>query len=797
MQRHVLTLIAGLFFLMNGLSAQTIDSVLSIYGSNFQQEKMHIHFDKSIYNKGETVWYKAYLMAGTTPSTFSKNIYVDFYDAGGNLLQHIVSPLFESTAKGQFDIPASYSGQILHVKAYTGWMLNFDTAFLFNKDLRISPSGPRTSSTPEIKPTLQFFPEGGDLVTGVPSRTGFMAVNQWGRPVKVKGTIKNSKNELVDSLVTLHDGMGSFTIEPKANEKYTCYWTDEIGHKHTSPLPTAKSTGIVLQVNQEPENIVFTVQRQKEVPDNFKQLNVVAVTQQQEIYRSKLNMLKEAVTAKIPTENLPTGVVQITVFDANWVAVAERVTFLNTYQYDFEPDIRFLNKGLGKRGKNKIELHISDTIRSNMSIAVTDADLYNDSSSNIISGLLLAGDIKGYIHNPAYYFSGTADSISRHLDLVMLTHGWRRFKWEELLQWKMPVTTYPKENEFIQLKGKVYGPDYLKIRSNKNITLIIQGKDSSKHFSFLPVAADGSFTQPAAVFFDTMKIYYQLSGEKMLTSKAIVKFDNGLIKPSFNTISISSMNNFLPQDSLSLLRSRYFYNEKERLNRLAAEATLKEVIVTAKAKNPTDILDKKYASGLFAGGDGYQFDVADDPLAQSSLSVFDYLQGRVAGLQINTNANPTSLQWRGGTPDLYLDEMQGDAEMLKNIPMTDVAYVKVFRPPFFGSMGGGAGGAIAVYTRKGGDTRSQAKPGEGMERTLFTGYTPYKQFYSPDYSTQPDSFLPDVRTTLYWNPFVLTDKRNKTVWIDFYNNDISKRLRVIIEGMNSDGKLMRYEKIIE
>lgn len=795
MFRKVSFLLAGIFLLLTSLSAQNIDSVLSVYGSNYQQEKLHFHFDKNIYNKGETVWFKAYLVAGSAPSPFSKNVYVDFFDAEGNLLQHIASPLFESSAKGQFDIPAKYSGRTLHVRGYTQWMLNFDTTFLFNKDILISQFT-HTTLAQEIKSTIQFFPEGGDLITGLPSNTGFMAINQWGRPVKVKGAIKNSKNELIDSLITQHDGMGVFKIEPKANEKYTCTWTDENGHKHTTPLPAARNTGIVLQVNQEPENIVFTVQRKKDAADNFKQLNVVAVMQQQEVYRSKINLVKEAVSAKIPTENLPTGVLQVTVFDANWVPIAERVTFVNTYQYDFEPDVRVLNKGLGKRGKNKIEIHISDTIRSNMSVSVTDADLYNDSSSNIISDLLLSGDIKGYIYHPAYYFSGTADSISRHMDLVMLTHGWRRFNWNDLLQWKMPVTTYPKETEYLQLNGKVYGEDYLKLRGTKNITVFIQAKDSSKHFSFLTIAADGTFKQPAAVFFDTMKIFYQLSGDKMLTSKAVVRIQNGLIQPpSFNIPT--AMNTFLPQDSLSLLRSRYFYDEKERLNKLAADATLKEVTVTARTKNPSEILDKKYTSGLFSGGDGYQFDVASDPIAQSSLSVFDYLQGRVAGLQINTNGNPPSLQWRGGSPDLYLDEMKGDADMIKNIPMTDVAYIKVFRPPFFGSMGGGSGGAIAVYTRKGSDTRTVSKPGEGMEKTLFIGYTPYKEFYSPDYSTQPDSFLPDVRTTLYWNPFVLTDKRNKTVWIDFYNNDISKRLRVIIEGINSDGKLTRVEKIIQ
>ncbi len=788
----------ALLFSAGNLFAQNIDSVLSVYGSDYQQEKVHVHFDKSIYNKGETIWYKTYLLAGVAPSPFSKNMYVDFFDAGGNLLRHIASPLFESSAKGQFDIPASYSGRLIHVRAYTQWMLNFDTAFLFERDIPITQFTTHAAPKPETKNTIRFFPEGGDMVTGLYSSVGFMAVNQQGKPVKVKGSIRNSKRELIDTLVTQHDGMGVFMITPRLNEKYTCYWTDENGQKHTTPLPAAKSAGIILQVSQEPEQVVFTVKRKQEAADNFKQLNVIATTQQHEIYRSRVNLVKDSVTAKIPLENLPTGVLQLTVFDANWVPVAERVVFVNTYQYDFEPEVRILNTGLGKREKNKIEIHISDTIRYNLSVSITDAGLYNDSTTSIISDLLLSGDIKGYIHNPAYYFSGTADSISRHLDLVMLTHGWRRYQWDDLMQGKLPKLIYAKENNYLQMKGKVYGEDYLHIRGSKNISLFTQGKDSVKHFSFLPINADGSFEQPAAVFFDTMKIFYQLSGDRMITSKAVVRFQNGLVPAPYNTtLNPSTMNTWVTPDSLSLLRSRYFYDEKERLNKLAAAATLKEVVVTAKARNPLEILDQKYASGLFAGGDGYQFDVGGVPLAQSSLSVFDYLQGRVAGLQINTNGGQTSLQWRNSTPDLYLDEMHSDVDMMRNISMTDVAYIKVMRPPFFGGAGGGGGGAIAVYTKKGGDNQAAAKPGEGMERTLFTGYTPYKEFYQPNYAVQSDNFLPDVRTTLYWNPYVLTDKRNKTVWIDFYNNDISTRLRVIIEGMNSDGKLTKIEKVIQ
>ena len=134
------------------------------------------------------------------------------------------------------------------------------------------------------------------------------------------------------------------------------------------------------------------------------------------------------------------------------------------------------------------------------------------------------------------------------------------------------------------------------------------------------------------------------------------------------------------------------------------------------------------------------------------------------------------------------------AEELASLPISEVAYVKVFRPPFFGSFGSGEGGAIAIYTRK--DNDVQYISGRGMGIAMIDGYTKCKEFYNPDYSiTQPSET--DVRTTLYWNPYLLTNPESKTLRVVFYNNDISKRLRVVVEGVNKDGKLTHIERVIE
>ena len=113
------------------------------------------------------------------------------------------------------------------------------------------------------------------------------------------------------------------------------------------------------------------------------------------------------------------------------------------------------------------------------------------------------------------------------------------------------------------------------------------------------------------------------------------------------------------------------------------------VNIKANPKAQIDEMDKRYTSGLFSGGDAHEFDLLNDPFASSAMDIFQYLQGKVAGLQINTTSNPPSLSWRGGTPQVYVDEMPTTTDMVSSVPVSDVAYVKVFPPPFMGGAGGG------------------------------------------------------------------------------------------------------------
>ena len=109
---------------------QRLDTLVNDFSSNYPAEKIHVQFDRSLYTARDTIWFKTYLVLGLVPDDYSKNIYVDFSDASGKILAHQTYPVFQGSSCGQFVVPYDLEGNIIHITAYTRWMLNFEKAFL-------------------------------------------------------------------------------------------------------------------------------------------------------------------------------------------------------------------------------------------------------------------------------------------------------------------------------------------------------------------------------------------------------------------------------------------------------------------------------------------------------------------------------------------------------------------------------------------------------------------------------------------------------------------------------------------
>ena len=788
-----ITLVSISLFPFSAANSQNVGAAIAAYAEANSPERTYIHYDKSAYSAGETIWFKAYLMTEILPANESKTIYIDWIDDKGKLMLHAVRPLANAVTNGMFEIPTDYKGKLITVRAYTKWMLNFDSAFLYNKVIPILTKEPTTTQKAAITPVIQFFPEGGELIAGLPNKIAFKANDQWGRPVKVRGIVSSNKNKVEDSIHTLHDGMGYFSLTPQEGVSYSAKWKDEKGVERTTALPKIKNSGAVLKVAIEGTNRIFSVGCTPDFVSLNDTVHLVGTLYQHEVFRVARATGSSPIKGTIPIATLPSGIMTITLFDKSWKPIAERITYLKNNEFSFQPEMEVQRWGLNKRARNDLKITVPDSLVASLSISVTDAAIGRDSSNNIVSHLMLSSELKGEIYNPAYYFSNLNANVADHLDLVMLTHGWRRFNWDQILSGKMSKPKFAKDTSYMTLSGTLQGVLPSQIGKDATIVLMVKQDDADGKMILVPVEANGTFNDPEVFVFDTAQIYYTFQKGEM--KDAGVQFMPGrLPAPTLNPSAFTKPYGLFP-DTTGNYRQWTLAEEANSLAEMMKVKTLEAVVVKSKGKTPVQLMDEKYASGLFGGGDAYQFDLVNDPFAASSMNIFYYLQGKVPGLQVNTTSQPPTLSWRGGSPQLYLDQTAVDPGMVAMMSIHDVAYIKIFRPPFLGGFNGGSGG-IAIYTKKGND--SKPEPGKGLPKNKVFGYNSVKEFYSPNYSTfNQRNEERDIRTTLYWNPYVTATPQKNKVVVSFYNNDVSQSFRVVIEGMTTDGRLAHIEQIME
>jgi hypothetical protein len=775
-------------------SSQTLLKTLDTYNNSFPEEKIHVHFDKPAYSGGETIWFKAYLQSQGFPSTISTNFYTELIDSRGTVIEKKIFPIVEASAAGSFDLPATVKDQGLVFRAYTTWMLNFDTAFLFQQPIRLLTKNDQSAVAKPATTQLRFFPEGGALVTDLESTVAFKATAGDFLPASVTGIVRDDTGREITTFASVHDGMGQFLILPQPGRTYTAEWKDAAGG-HKTALPTPVARGAVLQAQQSEHAVTYVIQRSEDAPGELKRVHLVAQMQQQVVYRAAIRMPSTIISGSINTDSLTTGILQLTLFDSTWKPIAERIVFVNKDDYSFRAAINPYAKNLNKRGKNIVEIEVPEAFRSNLSVSITDGQIPTTEES-IYTRFLLTTDLRGAIYRPAYYFSNNSDSVRQHLDLLLLTNGWRRYNWQALAAGTLPTPKYPKD-AYLTIQGKVYGAGPSELAATPQVNLILQTRDSARRILFAPVSKTGDFTTEPLLFFDTATVYYSFNKSDRLNRNGTVTFSSAMPVPPVAGINAADIARTAAAIPVST-RSAFFAQKRDEVTPEFNKRvkTLTEVVVQSKVRSREQELEKKYVTGLFQSGNSHSFNLVDDPFALGSYNIFTYLQGKVAGLEITGSGNDYSLSRRGSTPELFIDEMPADVESVSTISVSDVAYIKVIDPPFMGSAGGGAGGAISIYTRKGGDTPKTN--GKGLEKGQVIGYTAMKDFYSPDYShAAPNDDIEDVRSTLLWSPYLLMDKTNRRVKLEFYNNDLSTSYRVVLEGVNENGKLTRVERVIQ
>ncbi len=778
-----------------------IMKALEEFGGRYPQQKIYLHLDKDYYASGETIWFKAYVTLQNLPDTRATNLYVELIDRNGAVIQKKLFPMGNAGGAGSIELPESQKPGMYQIRAYTSWMLNFDHSFLYNRTIEILDPQKRNSPPPRDTVTsttfsVQFFPEGGDLINAQNNLVAFKAIDQSGYPIAVDGSVKNSKGQQVALIKTIHDGMGTFELSAAAGETYQVSVKAANGQQKSFTLPAVKTTGAGLKVYNRGLRVFYQAMIANPEDTAYNDLLLIGQIGNQLVYKAPLRVSEGRISGFVPTQSMPSGIMQLTLFSKAGVPLAERLVFLRKNDFLSLQLEEAASIDTEERSKNTIMLKVPDSLSTILSVSVTDADLVvkDPDEDNIVSNLLMTSDLKGYIHNPAWYFRDTTKETLQALDLVMMTNGWRRFSWEKILKKQYPDTRFPYE-QGIMLKGTAFtNGGRFQLMNGKVDFIIKQPIDSSTTIVSAPTNSMGEFSVPNLVLLDTALVYYQGNDQQKRWKDVTVKFNTHFFENAAPVTMAYPFKLPPPIDANTLKNYLNTAYEGNRVNRSINSRMifLKEVNISERRIPKEESLEKRYATGLFAGGDGYTFDMTKENA--SYMNIFQYLQSRVAGLQITGNLNEPSLSWRGGRPTLYLNEMPADVSMISSVAVTDIAMVKVFRPPFMGGFGGGANGAIAVYTKKGGEGGDDSM--KGFELYKKPGYSVVKEFYSTDYAVHKEVHsLPDKRLTLYWNPNLAIDTTSRTAKIVFYNNDFSRHFRVVVEGIGEDGTVGRAERV--
>lgn len=801
---------AVLLFSLFRLSAQEPVSRIQVLNDSFPQERIHIHFDRDVYTTGDKIWFKAYLFAGFVPSSLSSNFIAELVSPEGRVVESQRLPIVAGAANGSFQLSEGLTAGQYTVRAYTPWMLNFNEDFLYRKQLYVykpaAENTPGNNSAPENHYQVSVFPEGGDMVYGFPNSVAVKCLDRGGQPVEGSGRLLEENGTTVLEFATVHDGMGKFSFFPEKGKTYRVEMSFREAGKTLVDLPKIKDDGWLLQVVEESDSRRQVLIASPGVDSNTS-VTLLGQMQQQVLIDQKVIMNSTSKVLRIDMSHLPSGILQLTLFDPKGKPVAERLLFVNNQEYRLPISLIADTLSLAKKARNVFSFQLPDSNLANLSVSVVDVERsgYDSAGEEIISRLLLTSDLKGVIHQPGYYLSANDRTVRMHADLLMMTQGWRRFNWQEVMAGNYPAIRFRDQN-YIQISGTAFSLKANKKLGSGEINFFIKTKDSLTDFFQTEVDRNGKFLLENLIFFDTAQFSFQLNSTRNREKRIRISIDPD---SSVYKEYASGVFGRLPSLPAPWKPSATRMNQLFSLNNDTSGRyrMLEEVTVLGKRKRPLQELNQRYTSGLFTSMNFVKIlDLVHDPVPSGALSVFQYIQGRLPGIRVQSSGTPPTyviysgraLSLTGGPipVPLFIDEVAATSKQMESISMQDVAMIKYFQGGFMGNPSIGSTQALVVYTRKPGDRLPSNL--DFLDTLNYPGYTVKREFYSPDYQATPSrKDWVDRRVTILWEPDLKPDDEKGNYRIRFFNSDYARKLLIRIEGATADGKLVSFLKWIE
>ena len=431
------------------------------YQQNNIQEKIFVHTDKGFYVAGEIILFKLYDVDATfnKPLDLSKVAYIEILDAANKPLLQAKISLKNGDGNGSLYIPLTVNSGNYKLRAYTNWMKNFGPDYFFEKNITIVNAqkvSTASSMDSHIKNDIRFFPEGGNLVAGLQSKVAFKAVDQNGKGIDFKAAIIDNSDTLL-KCEPGHSGMGNFYFTPLSNHSYKAFIKFSDGEVITKELPQVYPTGYVMSLKDSGDNkISVTVQTN------------ISSAHEMYLFVHTSGSVKVAAGDTLQNGNvvfvfdksiLGNGISHITIFNSQKQPVCERLYFKRPDQ-NLQLELSTDKPVYAIRNKVNVNIQTNNPGRKNdsssLSMAVYRLDSLQSVDANTIDTyLLLTSDLKGSIEDPQYYFTNREPKTVAALDNLMLTNGWRRFKWEDVLQNTKPVFDYVPEYNGHIITGKV------------------------------------------------------------------------------------------------------------------------------------------------------------------------------------------------------------------------------------------------------------------------------------------------------------------------------------------------------
>ncbi len=806
------------------------------------QEKVYLHFDNMGYFENETLWFKAYVTRTYDGhlSDLSKVLYVELLNPRGDVLQTLKYPIDSlGMSHGEMKLDTIMGAGLYEVRAYTRYMTNWGTNAVFSRvipvwkkpkqegdysDLTITPI-PYHERVPNRRDPLetlyvqavaeeiytdrlaktisvQFYPEGGDLIVGKKCRVAMLAVDDNGNPYEGQGFVMNAAGDVLVNVQTDTLGRGLFELVPDTG-KFTFQMRNmkksERKNMQYFDLPQAKEEGCALSVDAVSEQMLATLQCTRGVCGNL--LGYVLM-HNGNIIRCDTMKAAPLIEIELDRRSMLEGVSQMTVFDSWGRIMAERQFFICP-KPDRSDSIRIVAKTQKLKPCGKVELELNTRPNANLSFSAMDAHtMTNGKQGNMKTWMLLSSEVKGYIHNVDYYFEADDKKHRQDADMLMLTQGWRRYDWRLMSERYTFRKAQPIEDQFY-LNGqlKVYRKHnpvsnvhlYVSLYNQQGQSLLGNGTtDAEGNYVFKMPFMDGEWKMNIYTTRDIQKkdkvkekrktYYVGIDRQFSPTPRYLTPLEttilhplapNAFVKKPFEEldeedefIPITQKDHVLQNVTVKAKRKRYFTNDDWRW------------------KN--EAYGKQYAT-IYYNADRELDNILDrgEPVPRTIDFIWDklcadldkygyeenYIKGRDVAFVVDNNEGGGYSDWLNYVKSIYI--------VFNERMSPTLGMWKIIDSPRHNII-------VYLYTHRLFSTESQ----KGLRHTYFQGFNKASTFKTEDYNVLPP--MADFRRTIWWQPDITTDEQGKAK-VEFFNNSTCEEMYISVEGMTEDGKILVNE----